>query len=773
VYQAFDPELGRRVALKLVEIHGRAPSEALKEARAVAELSHPGVVTVFDVGTEGRHLWLAMELAASDLRHWLRSRRKTTWDDVSRIFLQVAEGLARVHDEGLCHGDIKPDNILIRADGSAAISDFGLAVGAGTSTCRGTPAYMAPEQRRGEPVDARSDQYAFFVTLVEALTAVPSRAAPPGIRPRDLARVITRGLDPRAARRYPDMSAVRDALVRAPRRARRKWTLLAAGSIAVGAWLVNPTSGTACDDLDDVWTPPVRDAVARLDAAALHAPIEERLVTFVDGWNEASAMTCRSDGQPDPCLSAQRLAFETTLETLLEDEHDAVRRGELVSSLDDPKRCLVPTSRPPLPSSRELAQADALASAGEYGESVEVLERILRGHQLDRGQRARAEVSLGRALKTRGAFGRAQSVLEAGYKTSVEAGLDRLASSAAAALVCIHGVDGTRYEHAERWGRHALAHAERDGEPSEERARAQYCMARMARARNRFDEARVHIEDALAIRRTIFGNGHPKVALAAMELGNLEHNIGHHVEAIEQLESACDVLEQAYGTEHPEYGVCLMNLGLSLIAVHRIDDAETVYRRALSIHRKALGEDHYNVAASLANLGEIAKERGHYREAAADYRLALAGLERAFDAEHPRIVATRNDLGIVLGLLGDFEGAIEQYRRALEACRSQDAAVGRQAAVVHLNLGTALEQLEQLDEAEREYRAAIETGTRALGADHPSVAVGHLNLGMLHHTRGRPDLARVSLQTGLVALERSLPPDHPHIQTAREALAAL
>jgi serine/threonine protein kinase len=193
VYAAYDPDLDRRVALKLLRSHRddeQLRARLSREAKAMARLSHPHVVTVFDVGSVGPQLFVAMEfIGGGTLRQWL-ARRPRGWYEVLWVFLRAGRGLGCAHAAGLVHRDFKPDNVLVGEDGRVCVTDFGLARSQrdeGHSheprTCDdlldatitrtgarvGTPAYMAPEQFRGEPAHPRADVFSFCVALHEAL----------------------------------------------------------------------------------------------------------------------------------------------------------------------------------------------------------------------------------------------------------------------------------------------------------------------------------------------------------------------------------------------------------------------------------------------------------------------------------------------------------------------------------------------------------------------------------------------------------------------------
>ncbi len=259
VYAAHDPELDRRVALKLlqstVDSEG-VRSKLLREARAMAKLAHPHVVGVYDAGSFGEHVFLAMEFVdGATLRTWVRDAAPGKREILS-AFLDAGRGLAAAHAVGLVHRDFKPENVLRTKDGQAKVGDFGLAfptdagranaesprlVGGipggapaqnrsrSVSSVAGTPAYMAPEQALGRTPDARSDQFSFCVALYEALSGAHpfgvgsdeprgtsrSRTLSPRGVPSRIQPVVDRGLRLSPDERYPSMDGLLDDLANA------------------------------------------------------------------------------------------------------------------------------------------------------------------------------------------------------------------------------------------------------------------------------------------------------------------------------------------------------------------------------------------------------------------------------------------------------------------------------------------------------------------------------------------------------------------------------
>lgn len=185
VYRAEDPALDRTVAIKTILLTGdtaeRQSYEArfLQEARAAGRLSHPAIITVYDVGREGELAYMAMELLRGiDLRERLQYGSLSLREAVG-LAAEIADGLAFAHEQGVIHRDIKPANVMIVRGGHAKIMDFGLArlplsdVKTQTGVLLGTPKYMSPEQVAGRPVDHRSDLFALGAVLYEMLVGRP------------------------------------------------------------------------------------------------------------------------------------------------------------------------------------------------------------------------------------------------------------------------------------------------------------------------------------------------------------------------------------------------------------------------------------------------------------------------------------------------------------------------------------------------------------------------------------------------------------------------
>jgi len=362
VYAAYDPDLDRKVALKVLRTRvgqmrretGRA--RLLREAQAMAKLSHPNVVAIYDVGTLDDQVFLAMEFVRGmTLTKWMQAEKRA-WRDVLAVFLQAGRGLAAAHRAGIIHRDFKPDNVLIDGEGRVRVVDFGLARADGgsgmfarpdtyadaiksmsgssmldmritrTGGMTGTPAYMAPEQYLGQPTDGRTDQFSFCVALFEGLyglrpfigerVAVVREAVLSGhIQdvPKDsdvpvwLRKILSHGLAVLPGDRYRGMDDLLARLSDDPRPPARRWLAIAgacglAGLVALAARELGreapaePSPVLALCDADaalaDTWNPARAQAVVAAFARS-RVPAAESIARRVGGVLDAHVQRWR------------------------------------------------------------------------------------------------------------------------------------------------------------------------------------------------------------------------------------------------------------------------------------------------------------------------------------------------------------------------------------------------------------------------------------------------------------------------------------------------
>jgi serine/threonine-protein kinase len=247
VYAAFDPVLGREVAIKAIplaadnQVRRRAEASFLQEAKSAAGLNHPGIVTVFDAGKTDSVAYIAMErLYGSDLHDWLATRNKLASKTIASMMARVADAVHYAHRRGLIHRDLKPSNIFLTRDLKPKVLDFGVALAQYSDTplnasrqLIGTPNYMSPEQALGRPLDARSDVFSMGAILYELLTGqrafdgsqveetltkVASQPTTPIYQlnpevPPELIEIVNRAMAKDASERYQSAAEMRNDLV--------------------------------------------------------------------------------------------------------------------------------------------------------------------------------------------------------------------------------------------------------------------------------------------------------------------------------------------------------------------------------------------------------------------------------------------------------------------------------------------------------------------------------------------------------------------------------
>ena len=717
VYVADDPQLGRQVAIKLVE------TEPGPEAEALAQLSHPNVVSVFDLGVDADQAYIVMELV--DGRDLARVLREDVPDParIVEMFVDAGRGLAAAHAVGLVHRDFKPTNVLVTPKGAAKVADFGLARVEPTpptseprtdTSAAGTVAYMAPEQHAGRRVDAKADQYAFCVALWEALTGDLPFAGPtpdaleqakrgglaarvPASVPRELGLVLRRGLSADPADRFESMNELLAAM---PGHGRR-WGLAAGlglafvGAIAAATFALRrePECEVAPLRFTDADAITAAFAATGLVAGPSQAQrVNARLDTFVVEWNDARATVCatRANAAMLGCLDRGTVEFEALVETLAAADADAVGRAwSAAASLPDPEQCLSaepevePLSPQEVDVERRIARARALEKAGRIAEGLAQAQRAHdRAADLPPRTRIKASFRLGRLQAEAERFEESRETLAACFFEAREAG-DFALAGAAATHVANAALSLRDTDDALTWIRHADAELVRAGDPPGHRgplliARGRYAAAQgdAAAAVAALDEAMALTPDAERIPAVLTSRGH-----AHMEAGDL-------------------------------------------------DAAEADLRRALQMRAEQSGPD------------------------------------------HPLLFGATNNLALLLQRRGDVAGAREMLERAYELAVAGNGPQSPRAHKALVNLG-------QLAFAQDDYAAAVDYNRRALkgrieahGPDHASVAIPQLNLGNALLAQGRPSEAAEHHRESLRIFERTRGPDHPHVAYALTGLGA-
>ncbi len=391
IYAAYDPQLERPVAVKLVHVPGAKGGDALAEAKALARLSHPNVVTIYDFGFAEDHLYIVMELVLGQtLKRWAKGRSQR---EIVKAYSQAGQALAAAHAAALIHRDFKPDNAIVGVDGRVRVVDFGLACeveppGPERQLAHrgaGTPGYMAPEQIAGGPITAAVDQYGFCTALQEGLLEKSERNGSPVI-PRWLQSVIDRGRAAAPADRFASMAHLLSSLARDPAVTRRQRIVAAALVVAgiltfVGGRATLKARDQACGSgegqLEMAWGDEGRDtALARVAAvspygASLRPLLQGDLTDHARRWAATYREACSAStsGVQSQELGDRRMACLERGRSALRSVAQIVRsaRSENIAdlalathALPNPEACndlaaLLDADTPPSPVAAKVA----------------------------------------------------------------------------------------------------------------------------------------------------------------------------------------------------------------------------------------------------------------------------------------------------------------------------------------------------------------------------------------------------------------------------------
>lgn len=794
VYAGYDPDVDRKLALKFLrprlarDTQGRA--RLLREAKTLGAVSHPNIVTVFDVGTEGDQVFIAMELVVGrTLRDWVAGSR-VDWRTVARCYADAGRGLVAAHALGIVHRDFKPSNAILGDDGRVVVVDFGLALadraprieraadsGGRTTTTQlsaaglvvGTPTYMAPEQAAGGRASVASDQYSFCVSLCEALV---EHASTPGASdgPADLTRVpralrslLRRGLSEDPSRRHPSMAALVRALDKAIARPLR-WTSVGAtlAVVSTGVWLAVPGEDACAAEratLDSIWgAPRRRQAAAAFGSTEL--PYAERSWEYVrseldrwsEGWIEASDVACEAGDSRVAdarrvCLNFHRATLAELVDLLVVADAGLVARApNAAAGLPDVARCLNPVDADPLPEDPEqraeiestlealaelTVRIDAHRVDGLVERAREVVSRADRTEH--RPTVAHARLELGRACMRVGETACAEEEFHEAI-WSAEAARDAFtAAKAWTVLVWLYAYHLQDRQSAQRAGRHAEAALARIGgdEVIETVLGNHLAWSEMQAGELRSAEARLR---ALLVRRSVPAGRKSEIMLS---LSNVLAAQSRYEDAAEVLREAEAQTIEAIGTDHPTLLAVRVTRARLLSKSGQPQEAENLFRQALQSALVAFGPGHDVVARVRANLGGVLSRAGRLAEARVEFELAA----EAFEARHgPRHEGTRQAKTALASLhlqadnleeaLAGFEGVLSELRATEDPDPLALLGPTVQRALVLVELG-------RLDEAERDLETAMEILKTKVEGDSPKLVRVLNTLGRIRREQGR------------------------------------
>jgi tetratricopeptide (TPR) repeat protein len=777
VYRARDLQLERDVALKVGSaLTHAALVRAQREAQALARLSHPNVVVVYEVGEVDGRVFVAMELVTGGTaRAWAAAAPRTP-RELLALYCAAGDGLAAAHAADIVHRDFKPDNVLVGTDGRPRVADFGLARGTDApdapgdadatspitplpevthaGAVLGTPAYMAPEQRAGESVDARADQYAFCAVVWQALTGerYERGAAPARKLARHVERALRRGLRVDPDERWPSMPPLLAELRRDPARRRRN-TLLAAGAIAsLAAAVIVPRALAsrvdACGDgpaqLARAWSPARADriraafaaidrpwatragarAIAALDDDARRWAISYRRVCEAQaGWTElVRARATR-------CLGSTRASLGAVADVLAAPDRGVAAHADgALADLSDPDACgdLVKMSRYAAPVSDPararageaidavVERARALADASHAGVALALLPSLvaLAASVGDDSTRGEAMVLEGHYLAERRESAHAVPLLREAYFLGRDIDDDELTAVASRYLG-----DELTYEDqldaADDWERIALADARHTGRLLEQ-VEVLDGIATLALRREHLPDALRAADRAVELARTL--SDPIALADALASRAPIRGQGGDHRGEIEDYRGALAAAAQRMGEDHPMTLQALSQLGWALGETGQYDEAIAVERRTIAIAEANPSPDtRVALADATAAMGGILVDDDRYADAVPVLDRAIELLTEV-EGSNPDVASAMNNRGNALVELGRLDEAIASYRDALSIVTTPGTEDAYMAASLEDGMSTALFRKGDVAGAEAQARAAVD-GFVALHVD--------------------------------------------------------
>lgn len=714
VLEAYDPELERGVALKvlgsLVADDAGVQARLRREALALARLSHPNVVAVYEVGTHEEFVFIVMELVRGPtLRGWLAKPQRGATEIID-AFIAAGRGLAAAHDRGLVHRDFKPDNVLFSEDGTPKVADFGLARSVSTSSDAGhsgvaprtvllhsqetspvgTPRYMAPEQAGGQTADARSDQYSFCAVLREALCREDAAQPQP---PARVMAVVRRGMALSPSDRWPSMERMLAQLAEASRPRRRGRLLGAAATVsALGALLWLSPDGTedcrGVDAVENLWNPErasqVRRRLAQLPKAfATNAG--ERAIGQLDQYahalRDAALSTCRVVVSPAAgqrrrvCLDNALVTFDTFVEGLVRAPNaDAIARvSSAIASLPDLEACLQPQANvePSAPIGHELARVSGKMLAFELETAMALaLETLQSAEGASDAPGVAAALALVAELHLAlGDYDATKLALRRAFWAAHRVGDEALQARTASKLAAAIAVTGGDKDDAEHWLKLATGVASR-GALAEADA--------LEVTRNAGAVQFLHGDHALAIATLSDGidaaltadPGGPMAPRMLFSRAAAYDQTQDYVAARADLEQAIAIVEARLGRNHPGLLEYSINLGSVLRRLKDLDGAREVLERAMQGFEALHGPNHPDLGLTRLNLSAVYVEQGDLSSALNLLEDLPEALSRAVAPEAGWVSIAYRNRCLVVAELGRSTDALPDCRRARDLSTS-------------------------------------------------------------------------------------------------------
>ena len=744
VYLAERKDLGNLVAIKILRDAWLSPARRERfasEQRMQAQLNHASIARLYDADTlpDGTP-WFVMEYVEGMPITGYCQKYNCSIERRLQLFRQVCEAVQYAHAHAVIHRDLKPSNIFVKPDGGVRLLDFGIAkqlenLDSSVDQTRTvmrlmTPAYAAPEQIRGDSVGVQTDVYSLGVILYELLAdrlpfdfsnLAPVEAATiiaghepgkPSAKAESLSATVSKAawadldvlclsaMHKDTQRRYRSVEAlIRDIdhyLNGEPLEVRPDSLPYRVGKFVKRnqrAVLVSTMAFVVVIGMGIFFT--VRLATAR-NAALLEAartqriqrfmmnlfeggdesvgPADDmRVVTLVDrGAQEAQAL----EGEP-----AVQAELYQTLGSIYQNLGKLVQAENLINSALNERTTVFGKDSPEVADTlvalAMLRDAQARYDEGERL-TLQALDIDKRRLQKNHPAIAKATSALGRILEDRGQYDKAISVLKQAVQmqSASEAQTADLSASMSELANC-------------------------------------YFYAGNYSASDSLNQ------QILAMDRKLYGERHPHIANDLINLGAIQYEWSHYIEAERYYRKALDIIEAFYGKDHPETASAYTMLGRALVSQKRFKEAESTLREALGIDERVHGKVHPRVASTLNELGKIAQHQGQLKEAAEDFQRMTDIYREVYGGKHYLIGVALSNLAGIYMEQKQYKKAEQFFREALQSFADTLPENSQNAGITRSKLGRSLLRQRRFAEAEKESRTSYEILSKQ---ENPSTA---------------------------------------------------
>jgi tetratricopeptide (TPR) repeat protein/predicted Ser/Thr protein kinase len=818
VYAAFDPELDRKIAIKLLhpetavdDSPDQGAARLVREAQALARVSHPNVVQIYEIGTHGEQVFVAMEFVEGEtLADWLAAHPERTWREVLEKFIPAGRGLAAAHAKKLIHRDFKPANVLVADNGQVRVLDFGLArrVRAGSTSASstsssphprssasnlnltitragvrvGTPAYMAPEQHMGASLDARTDQFSFCVALYEGLyrerpfggstlTQLSDNVTEGKLRrpPKDakvpdwLRRIVVRGLKPDTDDRWASMEVLLEELGHDPNaRRRRLFAVAGAAMILAGGttfgYYAREEGRAACagaeNQLAGVWDKG-RKEVVRKALMKTGAPIAgetwNRVSALVDAyttqWVAQRVATCETHQRGEQSDHMLDLRMRC-----LDERLDAVRAHvEVLSNADETVVAGAITAAAQLPTLAACEDTEALMAQLKPPDDPQVARDV---------ERIRETLAQSDALGETGKFQDAHAMAAGAVAEAQHIDYPPVLAEA----LLRRGqreLDLEQYEEAQAsLGEAFWASVEAEHDEVAAAAASGRMIALVEQ-----DEFKESLEWAQHAKSVVKKIGEDTEAAARLResLGRVLEEQAKNEEARAEYERAIEIIQKLRGEGHVRTANISHRMGVIAYRQLNFDESRRLFQSAIDLRDEALGPGHPNNINSLVGIGATYRAQSNLDKAREYPKRAIELSEKAFGPEHLSAARAYNNLGIVNRQDGKLEDAKENYEKALRIYEKHRGSEHRDVALALSNLGNVYERSGDYDKTLEVATRALDIRKKVLGSSHPDTATSFDNVGEAHLRLGNYEQALVHFDQAMSIRQRTLDPDHPTV----------